>query len=81
MIESQQVLEWMAQGEAKGRVEGEARGGANSLLQLLEKRHGPVPADLLKAIRQTKVLSRLRIWFDLAIDAPSVTNFRNLAGI
>ena len=77
MIESQQVLEWMAQGEARG----EARGETNLLLRLLEKRHGSIPVDLVKVIRQTQDLSVLRAWFDLALDAPSLSDFRKQTGI
>jgi hypothetical protein len=77
MIESQQVLEWLAKGEARG----EARGETNSLVRVLEKRHGSLPADMLKAIRQTQDLAQLRSWLDLGLEAPSLAEFRQQAGI
>ncbi len=82
MIESQQVLEWMAQGEAKGRAEGEARGEANAILRLLAKRFPPgASKDLIAAIQATTDLGRLRIWFDLAYAADSLDAFRQAAAL
>ena len=90
MIESQQVLEWMAMGEAKGEAKGEARGKAlgeilgemNALLRLLEKRFPPaIPGDLTARIRETTDLGSLRNWFDLALSATSLNAFRQAAGL
>lgn len=86
MIESQQVLEWMAQGEAKGKaegmVQGEARGEANAVLRLLAKRFPPGPTkDLTAAIEATTDLQRLRNWFDLAYAANSLDAFRQAAAL
>ena len=81
VIESQQVLEWMAQGEAKGEARGEAKGATNSLLRLLQKRYAPLPSDLLRAILQTPDLSLLRTWFDLALETDSLADFQQRAGL
>jgi hypothetical protein len=68
--ESQQVLEWIAEGEA------------NVLVRMLEKRFPPgAPADLIAAIRATPDLERLRQWFDLAWTAASLSDFRQAAGL
>ncbi len=56
MIESQQVLEWMAEGEAKGQMR-EAR---RLLRNLLEDRFGPLPEVLAQRIEATADLERLR---------------------
>jgi hypothetical protein len=74
MVESQQVLEWIAEGEAKGE--------ANALLQLLELRFPPgATADLLARIRATTDLTRLRTWFKFAVTADSLDAFRQAAGL
>lgn len=75
VIQSQQVLEWMAQGEAKG----EARGKAESILRALELRlgQGP-PADLVVVIRATTDLEQLSRWFDAALSATSLEAFRQI---
>jgi hypothetical protein len=78
MVESEQVLEWIAEGEAKGRVKGEA----NALLRLPEKRFPPgVPAETIVAIRATTDVEHLRRWFDLALEADSLGAFRQAAGL
>jgi hypothetical protein len=94
MEESQQVLEWIAEGEArgeakgriegeaKGRIEGEAKGETNALVRLLEKRFPPgAPADMVAAIRATTDVEQLRRWFDLAVEADSLAAFRQKASL
>jgi hypothetical protein len=86
MIESQQVLEWMAQGEAKGKAEGiaqgMARGEANAIVRMLAKRFPPgVPEDMAATIQATTDLGRLQSWFDLAFAADSLDAFRQAAGL
>lgn len=74
VIESQQVLEWMAMGEAKGEV--------NSLLQVLTTRFpSGAPADLEAAIRATTDRELLRDWLVAAIKADSLEAFRRDAGL
>ena len=55
MIESQQVLEWMAEGEAKGLREGLLRASRTRTLlrDLLEDRFGPLPEALVQQIEAT----------------------------
>jgi hypothetical protein len=70
MVESQQVLEWIAEGEAKGKAE--------SLLRLLELRFPPgPPPDLAAKVRGTTDPEQLRRWFDVAFTAASLEAFRN----
>jgi hypothetical protein len=64
VVESQQVLEWMAQGEAKGEAKGEARGILRAqreiLRMLLEDKYGPLPPALVQQIESTQEIDRLR---------------------
>ena len=89
---SQQVLEWQAvaeqrgraegraEGRTEGRAEGRAEGGAESLLRLLGRRFSaPVPPDLATTIRASKDTTQLDQWFDAAITAASLEDFRRLA--
>lgn len=78
VIESQQVLEWMAMGEAKG----EARGEINSLLEVLATRFPPgAPAQLEAAIRASNDREQLRTWLVSAVKADSLNAFRQAAGL
>jgi hypothetical protein len=73
-MESQQVLEWMAMGEAKGWTD--------SIIEILAARFGPgTPANLEAAIRSTTNLEQLQKWLDLAVTADSLDAFRQTAGL
>jgi len=70
MVESQQVLEWMAEGELKRNVQ--------LLLRLLEKKFPPnLPGDLVTRIQGCTDLQQLTRWFDAAIDATTLDEFRD----
>jgi hypothetical protein len=70
MIESQQVLEWMAMAEA------------NSVLEVLKVRFPPgVPPDLEVAIQASTNRDRLRDWLRDAAIADSLDTFRQAAGL
>jgi len=71
MTQSQQVLEWMAEGKAEGKAE--------TLLEVLELKFGPVPADLATAIRGTADLAKLKQWVAAAVAATSLADFRQSA--
>jgi hypothetical protein len=73
MVESQQVLEWMAQGKAEG--------GAEMLLRVLRNRFGPLPVDLETAVRSTTNLNTLETWVDLAMTSPALADFRRDAQV
>jgi hypothetical protein len=77
MIQSQQVLEWMAEGENRGEIKGKRE----SLVRLLELKFQSLPADLLTALQSTDDLQQLSQWFDLAVTATSLTDFRQTAGL
>jgi hypothetical protein len=82
VIESQQVLEWMAMGEARGEARGEIKGEITSLLQVLATLFPPgAPADLEAAIRASTDQDQLRNWLVLAVKANSIDAFRQAAGL
>jgi predicted transposase/invertase (TIGR01784 family) len=64
----QGVEKGIQQGRAEGHAEGHAEGQAKSLVRLLERRFGPLPAHLRKRVFAADVQS-LDTWFDRAIDA------------
>jgi len=78
MIESPQVREWMAEGRARGRIEGIA----DVLLQVLKHRfpYG-LPTDLICGIRVATNPDRLRKCVGLAVRAESLETFRLAAGL
>jgi hypothetical protein len=74
VIESRQVLEWMAMGEIKGEIK--------LLLRVLTELFPPgVPADLETAIRATTSEPQLETWLDVALKSPSLEAFRQAAGL
>jgi hypothetical protein len=60
MIESQQVLEWMAAGEARGELRGKLQVYRTFLRDLLEARFGALPEALTQRIEATTNPERLR---------------------
>lgn len=86
MIESQQVLEWMAMGEAKGEAKGEARGEIrgeiNSLLEVLATRFPPgASAELAAALRASTDLNQVRAWLRNAVKTETLEAFRQTVGL
>ena len=82
MVQSQQVLEWMAEGEAKGRIQGELEAKRQTLLRLLAKRFSPgAPADLMAVVQASKDSEQLSRWFDAAVDAATLAEFRKAAKV
>jgi hypothetical protein len=77
MIQSQQVLEWMAEGETKGKIEGKAE----TLLEVLELKFGPLPQEVTDAIRATTDLPTLSQWVAAAVAADTLETFRQNAQI
>jgi hypothetical protein len=72
--ESQQVLEWIAEGEVKAQ--------RANVLRLLEKRcKAPVPSDLAATIQATQDMSLLTRCFDAAAEASSFEEFRTATQI
>jgi hypothetical protein len=74
MIESQQVLEWMAEGEAKG----ERQGKVDTLLRQLRKKFPPgAPAELGATVRACQDAEQLDRWLDAIVVAATLDDFRH----
>ena len=73
VIQSQQVLEWMAEGEVKATV--------GRLLRLLELKFQTVPQEIETVIRATSDISALNGWFDAAVVATSLADFRQASNL
>lgn len=85
---SQQVLEWQAQaekrgraaGKVEGRAQGLAEGKAEAVLRVLKRRFQNVPADVERAVRQNQNLAQLDQWLDAALEVDSLADFRKRLG-
>ena len=77
MIQSQQVLEWMAEGETKGKIESKA----DALLRVLELKFQTVPQEIVTAVRGTNDLGQLNRWFDAAVIAATLAGFRQATSL
>jgi hypothetical protein len=76
-MESQVVKEWTA----KARAEGEAKGKAEALLDVLQERFKAIPHDLRTAITAVNDADRLRGWIVLAVKERTLRKFREKAGL
>jgi hypothetical protein len=82
VVESQQVLEWMAMGEAKGEARGEIKGEIKLLLRALAALSpSGVPTDLEAKIRTNSSEELILTWFDAARKSPSLEAFRQAANL
>ena len=80
--QSLQVLEWQAEAEKRGLARGQAEAKVADLLHVLTKRFPrAVPADVERSIRETSDLEQLNHWLDAALDAATLTAFRQKAGL
>ena len=68
---------WVREGEAKGRAEGKAQGRAEgkaeTLLRLLQRRFGPVPASARSRVAVGSA-AEIDAWLDALLDAQSLTD-------
>lgn len=55
--------------------ESEQRGKQQSILQVLEYKFGPLPANVIQAIEATHDIEQLTHWLDQALDSVSLTDF------
>lgn len=62
---------WLAEGRAEGRTEGRTEGEAQALIRLLEKRFGPLSAQMRERILAAEA-SSIEMWLDRLMDAPSL---------
>ena len=75
MALAERIKEWAAdykqEGRQEGRQEGMHQGESMALQKLLVRRFGTLPPQSVQAIAAAS-LSDIEIWFDRAIDAPSL---------
>jgi hypothetical protein len=77
MVESTVVAEWIAQGEAKGRAEGEVKANRVNLLRILKLRFPEqVVAEVAAAIEAQTDVNLLLRWLDAAATSPTWEEFR-----
>jgi hypothetical protein len=77
MQQSSVIQEWIQQGKQEGRQEGLARGAGLILLHYLRRHFGDeVPADLRTQIEAQTDVDLLDCWFDHALGAASLEQFR-----
>jgi hypothetical protein len=77
------ILEWKAQGRAEGLAEGMALGMQEArrgdLLKVLYMRFPDVPYDVTTCVRGMTDLDQLARWFESALVAPTLEQFRHMA--
>lgn len=73
VVQSQQVLEWMAEGEVRGKV--------SLLMRVLRARFGALPVDLETAIQTQTDLTQLDLWGDTAATAATLDAFRQATNL
>jgi hypothetical protein len=77
MKESKYLKELLEQDRAEGRAEGRADAMKSTLLRVLRSKAAePLPADLVAAIEAQGDADELLRWFDMALIAPSLEQFR-----
>jgi hypothetical protein len=69
-------LPWLKELEERVKREARLEGRREVLLEVLEARFGPVPANLVDLIRATKDESRLREFAQRAATSSSLKGFR-----
>lgn len=67
--------EAMEESEKRGEQRGEQRGKQQSILQVLEHKFGPLPANVIQAIEATHDIEQLTHWLDQALDSVSLADF------
>lgn len=76
-----QALEGWDMIRSKVADEWRAEGRADSLIELLRERFGPLPAEFVRAIEAVKDLDRHRAFFGQALRCSSLDQFRQLSGL
>jgi hypothetical protein len=70
------LQEWVAKGRAAGLAEGVLSARRADLRRILERRFGPVPADLLARIDSQASPATLEQWLDQAVTAVTLDELR-----
>jgi hypothetical protein len=85
MIESPFIAELLAGAEARaqarGKLEGKIEGQLDALLRLFRSRAWPVATELAEMFRDCRDQDQFGRWFDAALAASSVEQFRQQTGL
>ena len=81
MIESPMIAELLAGAKAEGKAEGRTETKAETLLRVIQKRYHELPAELTTAIHACIEIAQLDRWLDVALEAETLAQFRQRAGL
>src|SRR5262249_31336130 len=81
MIESPLIAELLAKAAADATTKARAETKAETLLRVLQKRYRELPEGLTTAIRACIDSAQLDRWLDVALDATTLEQFRQQAGL
>jgi len=81
MIESPLIAELLAEAEGKGEAKGQVQKQVKMLLHAIQKRFGEIPEELTATIRACADGVQLDGWLDAALDAKTLTQFRQQTGL
>jgi hypothetical protein len=81
MIESPLIAELLAEARAEAKAEAELQTAARSLLRVLQKRYGELPEELTAAVRACTKSGQLARWLDVALEAQTLAQIRQQAGL
>ena len=62
---------YFEEGKATGMAQGEAKGEAKALIRLVERRFGPLPADLRARVLAADAAT-IETWLDHLMEAPNL---------
>jgi hypothetical protein len=77
MIESPLIAELLAGAKAEARAEAKVE----TLLRVLQKRYRELPEDVAAAVRACSDSGQLERWLDVALEAETLAQFRQQAGL
>ncbi len=75
-LQMEGMVRGVAKGRAEGRVEGVVEGKIESMLTILERRFGGVPAAVQKKIKSLKDIRSIDKAFEMALDCESLKEFQ-----
>jgi hypothetical protein len=81
MIESPLIAELLGQAEARAEARAEVKAKADALLRVIQKRYRELPEELMTAIRASTDSAQLDRWLDVALEAETLAQFRQQAGL
>jgi hypothetical protein len=81
MIESPIIAELLSEHGGKIALQAKVKATVELLLRTLRKRHGELPDELTVTIRACQDGEQLDRWFDTALEAETLAEFRQQTGV